>query len=293
MISLHVGPGLEAHIDDIIAGGPLLSWKAERKLQSTGCRPSMAVEASVEDRNRSAPFAFCGNRFEFRTVGSSQNCAFPVTMCNCVVASGMSYLASLIEGGKGVRDAVAQVYRESRSAIYAGNCYTAEWEEEAKRRRLPSLRSTPEVAASFSNPKTKQLLKTLKVFSPGETDARAEVMLENYATTLDIEAKTLIHMVETGILPACAKDVALYKDCPELAGDRVSTYAHIKLETDVLKDLLAQQPSLLVLRSPYLHDVVKPQMDAVRVLVDRAEGFMDRSLYPYPTYEALLFSHQY
>merc|ERR1719253_559871 len=98
IISLYPGTGFEAHVDNIIAGGSLSEFKAEKKKQSTGCKASMDVEANVEDRNRTAPFPFCGNRYEFRAVGSSQNCSFPVMVCNTIMAAGMSALSEKIEG---------------------------------------------------------------------------------------------------------------------------------------------------------------------------------------------------
>merc|ERR550537_1924841 len=120
IISLYPGTGFEAHVDSIIAGGDLLGYKAEKKSQSTGCAASMAVESNVEDRNRTAPFPFCGNRFEFRAVGSSQNCSFPIMICNTVMASGMAHLSDLIEGGKSLRDAVAEMYKENKHVIFTG-----------------------------------------------------------------------------------------------------------------------------------------------------------------------------
>merc|ERR1719235_1417971 len=113
IISLYPGTGFEAHVDAIIAGGPLLGYKAEKKLQSTGCTAAMPIEANVEDRNRTAPFPFCGNRFEFRAVGSSQNCSFPVMVCNTIMAAGMAHMAEKIESGMNHRDAVAQMYKEN------------------------------------------------------------------------------------------------------------------------------------------------------------------------------------
>merc|ERR1719336_2746574 len=118
IISLYPGAGFEAHVDNVIRGGPLHEFKAEKKKQPTGCRASMPIEANVEDRNRTAPFPFCGNRYEFRAVGSSQNCSFPVMICNTIIAAGMSALAEEIEKGTNVRDAVAEMYKKNRDVIF-------------------------------------------------------------------------------------------------------------------------------------------------------------------------------
>merc|ERR1711998_673706 len=115
IISLYPGTGFEDHVKSIVAGGELLGYKAEKKLQSSGSAAAMGIEANVEDRNRTAPFPFCGNRFEFRAVGSSQNCSFPIAIVNTVMASGMAQLASLIEKGMSHRDAVAQMFKDNRS----------------------------------------------------------------------------------------------------------------------------------------------------------------------------------
>jgi glutamine synthetase len=293
IISLYPGTGFEAHVDSIIAGGSLLGYKAEKKLQSTGCSSSMPVETNIEDRNRTAPFPFCSNRFEFRAVGSSQNCSFPIMICNTIMASGMSHLSDLIESGTSLRDAVAQLYQENRNIIFTGNGYSAEWPVEAAKRGLPNLNTTPKAVATFNSEKNKAVFEKLQILSPEETDARAEVMYEAYNVTLNIEAKTMIDMMETGIIPACAKDLEKYVHCKELAGDRMSVYSQIVQETNKLKELLAKVPHDLKAEAEYLCDTLKPQMVALRNAVDKAESLMESNFYPYPSYETLIYSHHH
>merc|ERR1712203_585080 len=170
----------------------------------------------------------CGNRFEFRAVGSSQNCSFPIAICNTIMASGMATLSDLIEGGMSHRDAVAKMFKDNRSVIFTGNGYSSEWPEEAKKRGLPNLNTTPLAVATINSEKAKKLFASMGIFSAQECDGKAEVMFETYNTTLGVEVSTLIDMVETGILPACAEDMAKYTACPELAGDRRKTYTSIK-----------------------------------------------------------------
>merc|ERR1712039_983034 len=272
IISLYPGTGFEAHVDAIIGGGPLLGYKAEKGTADPKAAAAMPAVCGVEDRNRTAPFPFCGNRFEFRAVGSSQNCSFPIAICNAIMASGMAALSSLIEGGMSHRDAVAKMFKENRQVIFTGNGYSAEWPVEAAKRGLPNLNTTPLAIATFNSEKAKKLFSEMGIFSAEECDARAEVMFENYSTTLSVEVQTLIDMVETGILPACAKDMAKYQVFPELAGDRKATYASIKKETDKLKDLFDKKPHGLKEEATSLCDTVKPQMAAIRALVDKAEG---------------------
>eukprot|EP00428_Durinskia_dybowskii_P040660 CAMPEP_0170271848 /NCGR_PEP_ID=MMETSP0116_2-20130129/35874_1 /TAXON_ID=400756 /ORGANISM="Durinskia baltica, Strain CSIRO CS-38" /LENGTH=209 /DNA_ID=CAMNT_0010523051 /DNA_START=22 /DNA_END=651 /DNA_ORIENTATION=- len=207
------------------------------------------------------------------------------------MASGFSALSSLIEGGMSHRDAVAKLYKDNRQVIFTGNGYSAEWPAEAAKRGLPNLNTTPMAVEQFNAPKAKALFKEMGIFSPEECDARAEVMLENYVTTLGIEVATLISMVETAILPACRKDLKLYASMPKLAGDRQKVYNAIQAESMKLKTLVASRPKELLADAKYLCDKVKPQMLAVRKEVDTAEGLIDKDLYPYPTYAELIYSH--
>jgi len=278
-------------VDSIIAGGPLLGYNAIKSTADPKAAAAMAAPCGVEDRNRTAPFPFCGNRFEFRAVGSSQNCSFPIAIVNTVMASGMAALSQLIEGGMSHRDAVAKLYKQNRAVIFTGNGYSEQWPAEAKKRGLPNLNTTPLATATFNSQKAKDVFTAMGVFSAEECDARQEVMYENYNTTLEIEANTLIQMVETGIMPACGKDMDNYKGLPSLGGERAKVYTLIRSETDKLKQLMNGVPKDLAKASEYFCNTVKPQMEAIRQKVDEVEGFMQKELYPYPTYDQLIYSH--
>jgi len=291
IMSLYPGTGVEEHIKSVISGGPLIGYEAKQALADVQSRTAMAAPTNAEDRNRTAPFPWCGNRFEFRAVGSSQNCAFPVSVCNTIMAAGMSALSEKIEGGQSHRDAVAALLEENVHVIFTGNGYGEEWPIEAEKRGLPNLRTTPMAIATLNSDKAKATFEKLGIMSAAECDARAEVMYENYSSCVSIEAETLASMVETGIVPACAKDLSTYKDAPFLAGKRSEVYASIVQENNKLKELCAALPEGLAEQATYLCETVKPQMSAVRTLVDEAEGLIERSLYPYPTYETLVYSH--
>jgi len=283
--------GFEQHVDAIIGGGPLLGYKAEKASADPKAAAAMPAVCGVEDRNRTAPFPFCGNRFEFRAVGSSQNCSFPIAVCNTIMASGMAALSGLIEQGTSHRDAVAKLLKESRHVIFTGNGYSAEWPAEAAKRGLPNLHTTPLAVAALNSEKAKALFEGMGVFSREEVDAKQEIMYENYNTTLGVEVATLLDMVETGILPACAKDMAKFTAMPALAGEREATYKGIQAAAGALKELFGKRPHAPPAEAAYLCDSVKPQMEAVRKLVDKAEGLLETGLYPYPTYEELIYSH--
>jgi glutamine synthetase len=291
IMSLYPGVGFEQHANNIVAGGDLLSYQATKGQAHVKARAAMPAETNAEDRNRTAPFPWCGNRFEFRAVGSAQNCSFPVATCNTILASGMAHCSELLESGTSLRDAVAQMLAQTKHVIFTGNGYSPEWPVEAEARGLPNLSNTPKAIATFNSAKAKAVFEAMGVLSAEECDARQKVYYENFNTSMSIETCTFISMIETGILPACAKDLALYAAAPSLAGNRAKVYAAIKVETDRLGELLAAVPSGGAAEATYYSEVVKPQMVVARALVDKAEGLIERSLYPYPTYETMVYSH--
>merc|ERR1712151_560315 len=293
IISLYPGTGFEAHVDAVIAGGDLLAYEPNKQKASPGCKAAEAINTNVEDRNRTAPFPFCGNRFEFRAVGSSQNCAFPTAICNTIWAAGAAHIAEKIERGASLRDAVAQTFKQCRSVIFTGNGYSAEWPIEAKKRGLPNLNTTPLAIGGFESAKSKKVLLDMKVFSEDECAAFAETMYENYCSVLSIEVQTMLDMVSKGFVPAMAKDMAIYKDGVAFAGERNTVYASVTQESKKLEALMARLPEDLPSQATYLRDTVKPQMAALRRQVDSAEKLMETSLYPYPTYETILYSHHF
>eukprot|EP00656_Telonema_subtile_P002451 TRINITY_DN11089_c0_g1_i1.p1 TRINITY_DN11089_c0_g1~~TRINITY_DN11089_c0_g1_i1.p1 ORF type:complete len:429 (-),score=117.13 TRINITY_DN11089_c0_g1_i1:113-1399(-) len=291
IMSLYPGCGVMEHVEAILAGGPLDGYEAKKALADVETRFAMAAETNAEDRNRTAPFPWCGNRFEFRAVGSSQNCSFPVTVCNTIMAAGMSELSAAIESGVSHRDAVAAMLARTQHVIFTGDGYSDQWPVEAEQRGLPNLKTTPDAIGAFESEKCTEVLSRMGVLSRPEAVARAQVMYENYNTCVTIEVDTFLSMVDTGIVPACAKDLAIYKDAPMLAGKRVELYTSIVEAASKLKELRATVPEGLATEARYLGETIKPQMEAVRALVDEAEGLIQRDLYPYPTYETLVYSH--
>eukprot|EP00931_Biecheleriopsis_adriatica_P000250 TRINITY_DN10026_c0_g2_i1.p1 TRINITY_DN10026_c0_g2~~TRINITY_DN10026_c0_g2_i1.p1 ORF type:complete len:731 (-),score=159.31 TRINITY_DN10026_c0_g2_i1:102-2294(-) len=294
IISLYPGTGFESHVDNIINGGDLLSYQPNAQKASPGCLSAEAIDTNVEDRNRTAPFPFCGNRFEFRAVGSSQNCSFPTAVCNTVWACGAAHIAGKLESGMALRDAIAETFAACRQVIFTGNGYSSEWPVEAQSRGLPNLNTTPLAISAFKGEKCREALTSQNVFSPEECDAFAETMYENYVSTLEIEVETMLSMVTTGFVPAMAKDLAQYVgEASTMAGNRKDVYGAVIDEAEKLKELMASKPCDLEQEAFYLCDVVKPQMEALRKKADEAEGLMESSNYPYPTYEKILYSHHF
>jgi len=291
IISLYPGVGFEAHVDSIIKGGELLGYKANKQKATPGCTAAEPIDTNVEDRNRTAPFPFCGNRFEFRAVGSSQNCAFPTAVCNTIWAAGAAQISGKVEKGASLRDAVAETLKECRSVIFTGNGYSNEWPEEAKKRGLSNLRTTPEAIAAFQGEKCRKALTSMNIFAEDECHAYAETMYENYVTTLKVEVQTMLNMVNSGFCPAMAADLQNYSCAPEFAGDRKAIYTEVLTESKKLKAVFEKLPEDLAEEAKYICNTVKPQMEALRSKVDAAEPLM--RAYPYPTYEQLLYSHHF
>jgi glutamine synthetase len=185
------------------------------------------------------------------------------------------------------------MYKENREIIFTGNGYSDEWPIEAEKRGLPNLKTAPEAARAFNSEKTKAVFEQMGIFEPQEVDARQELMYENYTICVSTEAETMIKMVESGIVPACARDLSIYKDAPKLAGDRPKVYDSIIAETDKLKKALQAVPSDSSEKEAFYYcEKIKPQMEALRAVVDKAEELMSTDVYPFPTYEELLYSHQ-
>lgn len=292
IVSLYLGHNLEAHIDRIIEHGDLESYPTPKDCQGIDDK-----EASAEFRNRSLPFTFQGNRFEFRMVGSSQNCALPVAICNTICAAGMAHLAGLVDSGASLRDAVAETLKGSRHVIFSGDGASPEWHEEANKRGLPVLDSAEKAIAAWTMEKNVKLLDSMGVLTRRESEARAHFLYENLAVELTVEAETLIHMLDTGIIPACARDLSLYKDFPPAHELREDLYRRIFAEGQQLKRIFARLDEMEAEaweeRSQHLCSEVRPQMEKVRQLAEQAEGLIDASIYPYPSLESLLYSHHH
>jgi glutamine synthetase len=290
IMSLYTGVGMEAHIRGIVDGGALFGYETEGKMLGFGSKSVEAVQRGIEDRNRTAPFPFCGNRFEFRAVGSSQSCAQPVAYLNCIVAAGCAALSEKIEGGMSPRDAVAATFKEAMPAIFNGNGYSAEWPVEAEARGLPNLKDTPMALATFNCDANKAVFAKMGVFTPEEVEARTTQMFDAYSHTLLGEAETCVQMANQLYIPALATDLKIYSGSPALAGDRVEVYSAVAAEAKALAGMVHHVPA----GSPkevadYFAYTVKPQMAKLRDAVDTAEGLC--CVWPVPSYSKVFYSH--
>ena len=261
------------------------------------------------DRNRTSPFAFTGNKFEFRMPGSSASISTPNMVLNVVVAEELKYFADALEKVDDLNDAIHELIKETirkhKRIIFNGNGYDEAWIKEAEKRGLSNYSSTPEAYSHFLDRKNVKVFADHKVLSEAELHSRYEIYLEQYYKTVNIEVKTLEDMLKKDILPAnqefenTLKDgVMLSKqlDIYDPSSYEVKTLNRIrKLKKDILKDMeliersLRQLPDDALKRSFFYHDKIIPLMDSIRKNCDELELISDRQYWPMPTYKELLF----
>jgi glutamine synthetase len=290
IMSMYTGDLMKKHIDKIVAGGPLAGYGMEQIDISFGTSAIPPVTANLEDRNRTAPFPFCGNRFEFRAVGASQNINFPLAVLNTAYAESLSILADDIEKGASPRDVVAKTFKTHDAIIFNGNGYSAEWQVEAKKRGLPNLVSSVDAYDVLTSAKNTKLFTSQGVMTERELHARKEILEEKYVADIELEATCLLKMVETGVLPAAARDLGSFAGT-QLGGQRQAVYKAVEDATVVLREAHAGIADAKA-APRYCRESVLPKMAAVRAAADKAELFIEKSLHPFPSYEEILFSHQ-
>lgn len=266
------------------------------------------------DRNRTSPFAFTGNKFEFRMLGSSLSVSGPNTVLNTAVAESLSQfaerLSSVPEGhlDHEVHELIKDTIKAHKKVIFNGNGYTDEWVEEAEKRGLFNLRSTPEALKEFVSSKNIQLFTKHAIYTKGEIESRYEILLENYSKTLHIEAKTLLEMMTKDLLPslltyeeqvaeAGAKKKAFSASIStireeELLDKLTSLYEQISKHSEELGAMVATAEGMedSLASAEYYQSQILPKMDEVRICADEAESLIPDDLLPYPTYSQLLFS---
>ena len=291
IISLYTGDTMAAQLQKVVDGGELHGYGEQNISVDFGTNNVSPLNVNLEDRNRTAPFPFCGNRFEFRAVGSTQNCGYPLAIVNAAMAESMEVLADAIEGGKSPRDAVADMLQEHWQIIFNGDGYSEEWPIEAASRGLPNLKNTVDAVETLTSSKNQQLFESQKIFTPTELHARQEIQFEKYTNDLTIEANCMIDMLETGVLPACAKDLQTYHNT-NLGVKRAAVYGELEAATDALTELYNNLPDENANgQARYCVDVLKPQMEVVRELSDTAERLVAADLWPFPKYSEILFHH--
>jgi glutamine synthetase len=252
------------------------------------------------DRNRTSPFAFTGNKFEFRALGSSMSPSFPNTVLNTIVAEAIDSLAENLEAslksGATLEKAIAQVVKESyrghRRVVFNGDNYSEAWHEEAEQRGLANLRTTPDALPWLVDRQTVNLFKRYKVLNRRELEARYTVFVEQYSTKVNIEAETAASIARTLLLPAALRHLTLVRDAGvenliEETGELVGRFADAIF---ALERVNAPHPDVEGLaHALYMRDEVLPAMDGVRAIADKLERIVADDLWPLPKYSEMLF----
>jgi glutamine synthetase len=302
IISVFLGEQLTRVLDGLERGES--SSAAEIERISLGIRKLPEVARDNTDRNRTSPFAFTGNKFEFRAVGSSQSISMPVAFLNAAVAEALGELEATISArmqkGEALADAALHAVREAvvltKSVRFEGNGYAAEWVEEAARRGLPNLKATPEALAEMVRPETKEFLARMKVFSEQETESRYHVKVERYVKDVEIEAEALKDLVNTHVLPAAFKHMALLS----ATGTSGAALRGAVQRMDRLVQELEQHMETLDQAAGHAGDSpadharalaahVVPAMAAVREVCDRIEDAVADEFWTLPKYTEMLF----
>lgn len=304
IISMFLGEDLDKIIHAIIEGAELENIDKARFQTGVSVVPDFSKDNT--DRNRTSPFAFTGNKFEFRAVGSSQSIAGPNTILNSILAYEMEEMADEIESGKEPMEVIKEFLSQHQRIIFNGDGYSKEWEEEAKRRGLPNRKNTVEAMEHLLDEKNVKMFKRLGIYSEIELQARYEILLENYNKTIQVEALTALKMARNEIYPAALA----YLD------QMTKTSLHMQelgvnidyLVDDVksLSSLLSQMKNQMMILEKHIdraqhleadileiakiwRDDVLSTMTILRQIVDQIENCVDEKYWPMPTYMDLLF----
>jgi len=308
IMSIFLGDELTSVIEQIETG--VVKNNGTSRTLEIGVSTLPVLPKDNTDRNRTSPFAFTGNKFEFRSVGSSQSIATPNFIINTIVAEALSQIADRLENAGDFRAEVNAVVKEiiskHKRIIFNGNNYSEEWVAEAERRGLPNLRTTVDAIPALIAEKNIRVLEKHGVLNRAEIYSRYEICLENYIKTIRIEALTMIEMASRQILPATLSYVRKVADTVASLRAADADYSCVKEELDELvtltsglkaaidkldqkiKEADASEGDSLSHARAY-KDVIIPQMNELRAVADRLETIVDASLWPIPTYGDLLF----
>jgi len=308
ILSIFLGDQLTDVFDQIKSGGAKTS-KAKGTL-TVGVDTLPVLPKDAGDRNRTSPFAFTGNKFEFRAVGSSQSLAGPLVALNTIVAESLDYIATELEKATGgdtgklnaaVQKLLQDIITKHGAIIFNGDNYTAAWHEEAEKRGLPNLKTCVEAIPVLNSPEVLQLLEKYGVLSPRETQSRHDIYFEQYVKTISTEAKLMVEIARTMIFPAAVRyQNQLATTCTNLKQlgytfdtdtlDEITKLVKgLQDTTSALEKSLAHHGGGLVDEAKHFCKSVLPAMGKVREYADKLEGLVADDLWPLPTYQEMLF----
>ena len=310
IVSMFLGDELTGILEAIENDAPYTG--VEEKTLQTGVHVLPDLNMDTTDRNRTSPFAFTGNKFEFRMLGSAISISCPNIMLNTIAAEELRQFADELEGSQDlegdVRKIVQRVMREHKRIIFNGDGYSQAWTEEASRRGLLNLATTVDALPRYLDQKNVQMFVSHKIYTEAEMEARYETILEEYSKTLNIEALTMSSMVRKDILPSVSGYIAglaeavtskraVCKDLPcqaetslieKLSGLLDSAYQKVEALDALLADGKAESYNALT-AATYYKDVIIPAMEALRAVVDQMEVDTSAHSWPYPSYGDLMF----
>ena len=309
IISIFVGEELEAVIDAIASDSPYAGPVKMKMDLGVDVLPKFSKDTT--DRNRTSPFAFTGNKFEFRMPGSAENLSDANTILNTAVAKELKGYADELEGAEDFTSAVIalvkRTIRDHRRVIFNGNGYTAEWEEEAAKRGLPNKKNTPAALPALIEPKNIALMEEFGVLTKVEMESRYEVELEHYAKVINIEALTMLEMARKQLLPAVnsyMSELANTAASKLAVSENISVRSETKTLTKLSADADAMSDAVDTLQDAVdaskalpteaekavaFHDNVLPAMDALRAAADDAETICGEDYWPLPSYSKMLY----
>ena len=309
IISIFVGEELEAVIDAIASDSPYAGPVKMKMDLGVDVLPKFSKDTT--DRNRTSPFAFTGNKFEFRMPGSSQNLSDCDTILNTAVAKELKGYADELEGAEDFTSAaialVKRTIRDHRRVIFNGNGYTAEWETEAAKRGLPNKKDTPSALPALIDPKNIALMEEFGVLTKIEMESRYEVEIEHYSKIINIEALTMLEMARKQLLPAInsyMSEVANTAASKLAVSEAISVRSETKTLTRLSTDADAMSDAIDALQAAVdtaeamtdesakavsFHDDVLPKMDALRAAADDAETICGEDYWPLPSYSKMLY----
>ena len=309
IISIFVGEELEAVIDAIASDSPYAGPVKMKMDLGVDVLPKFSKDTT--DRNRTSPFAFTGNKFEFRMPGSAQNLSDCDTILNTAVAKELKGYADELEGAEDFTSAaialVKRTIRDHRRVIFNGNGYTAEWEAEAAKRGLPNKKNTPAALPALIDPKNIALMEEFGVLTKVEMESRYEVELEHYAKVINIEALTMLEMARKQLLPAVnayMSEVANTAASKLAVSESISvrsetkTLGRLSADADAMSDAIDTLQDAVDAakalpseseKAVAFHDNVLPAMDALRAAADDAETLCGEDYWPLPSYSKMLY----
>ena len=308
IISMFLGEQLEDVVMQLIDKGDATSSIQKGKLK-TGASTLPDLNKDATDRNRTSPFAFTGNKFEFRMVGSADSIAPANVVLNTIVAESFKEIADELEKADNFdmacHDMIKKLFTDHHKIVFNGNGYTDEWIAEAERRGLPNIPSMVDAIPALTTPKAVKLFESFGVFTEAELKSRAEIKYEAYAKAINIEAKAMLDITGKQLIPAViaystelANSVLAVKE----AGADASTQADLLTTvTGYLKEMKTQLAALekavadgaeisnVEEQAKFFRDTVKTTMDALRAPADKLEMIVDKDFWPFPSYGDLLF----